>query len=115
MSRYARRTDAPHSAIVCALRRLGCSVVDLSRVGGGVPDLLVWRRDRLMGQFSVGQCWLVEVKDGKAGKLTAGQSKFMADWPGPSTVIYSLDDAIAWATGAQRPPQPVHTARRKVA
>jgi hypothetical protein len=113
MSRYARRTDKPHSAIVQALRRLGCSVVDLSRVGGGCPDLLVYRCDPTPGRFYVGAAWLVEVKDGKDGRVTAGQSKFLDDWPGPSTIIWSLDDAIAWATGAQRPPAPAHQTRRK--
>ena len=38
---YARRQDSNQSEIVQAFERLGFSVIDLSRVGGGVPDLAV--------------------------------------------------------------------------
>lgn len=37
----AHRVDANQSEIVAAFERLGCSVIDLSAVGGGVPDLAV--------------------------------------------------------------------------
>lgn len=35
--------DANHAVVVAALERVGCFVIDLSSVGGGVPDLLVAR------------------------------------------------------------------------
>lgn len=56
MSRRFRagHTDGNQAAIVAALRSVGCSVVDLSATGGGVPDLLVGR---------VGVTFLLEVKD----------------------------------------------------
>ena len=38
---YAHRIDANQPEVVAAFERLGCSVIDLSRVGGGVPDLAV--------------------------------------------------------------------------
>lgn len=53
--RRAARTDAPHAAIVSALRRRGWFVLDCSRLGNGAPDLLIARGGRLHP---------VEVKDG---------------------------------------------------
>ena len=44
--KYKARTDANHTAITKALRKIGAKVTDLSRVGGGVPDLLVFYRGR---------------------------------------------------------------------
>jgi len=38
---YAHRIDANQNEIVAAFERLGCSVIDLSAVGKGVPDLAV--------------------------------------------------------------------------
>lgn len=38
---YARRQDANQVELVAAFERLGCSVVDLSAVGRGCPDLAV--------------------------------------------------------------------------
>ena len=38
---YAHRLDANQNEIVAAFERLGCSVIDLSAVGKGVPDLAV--------------------------------------------------------------------------
>ena len=90
--RYAHRLDGPHSAIVQALRQCGCAVLDLSRVGNGCPDLLVWRRD---------VAWLVEVKTGTVGKLTTEQRRFLEQWPGPVAVLRSVDEAVTWAVGAR--------------
>mgnify|MGYP001609211496 FL=1 len=57
--------------IVQALRSVGWMVVDLSQLGGGVPDLLVARGGVLR---------LVEVKDGvqrpSARKLTSAEALF---------------------------------------
>jgi hypothetical protein len=46
MSRYARRCDTNHSAIVKALRACGCSVQSLAPLGRGCPDLLVGHNGR---------------------------------------------------------------------
>jgi hypothetical protein len=115
MSRYARRTDKGHAAIVAALRQLGCAVLDLSRLGGDVPDLLVWRPDR--GRVSVSGPWLVEVKredrtGGNSG-LSKGQRQLMKDWPGPTCCLWSVEDGIAWATGHPRPPMPAWAQRQE--
>ena len=108
MSRFARRTDLGHGAIVAALRQLGCAVLDLSRLGRNCPDLLVWRWDT---------AYLMEVKrpdrTGGDSGLSAGQRKLMAEWPGPCVTVWGLDDAIAWATGARRPPMPAWAQRQE--
>ena len=41
MTRYARRVDANHAEIKAAFEKMGCSVVDLSRMGEGCPDIAV--------------------------------------------------------------------------
>lgn len=55
--RRAARVDRNHGEIVGLLRAAGVEVVDLSAVGGGVPDLLCGAQGRWV---------LVEVKDGSA-------------------------------------------------
>jgi hypothetical protein len=73
---WARRVDTVQSDIVVDLRKLGASVLDLSRVGVGCPDLLVgWKGINL----------LVELKTPKRGtkKATAEkQAVFAATWSG---------------------------------
>ena len=65
--RLAARTDANHAAVVRALRQVGASVLDLSRVGQGCPDLLVGYQ---------GKNFLVEVKATAKKKLTKDQVRF---------------------------------------
>jgi hypothetical protein len=82
-----RKTDANQASIVNALRAVGASVVDLSAVGRGVPDLLVGFR---------GQTYLLEVKN-KLGRnrLTADQDVFLAWWHGvPPIIVYNELDAL---------------------
>ena len=113
VSRYARRTDAGHGAIVSALRQLGCAVLDLSRLGGDVPDLLVCGGPLKPAR----QAWLVEVKrpdrTGGDSGLSKGQRDLLGQWPGSWAVVWSLDDAIAWATGARRPEMPAWAQRQE--
>jgi hypothetical protein len=85
LMRRAARTDAVHAEIVKALRKVGCQVLDLSRVGEGCPDLLVRRRN--------GEPALIEVKTPR-GRLTPDQQRFIADWP-ETIVARSVDDALA--------------------
>lgn len=82
--RRAARTDANHAEIREAFRALGCSVVDLSRVGAGCPDLLVGHG---------GENWLIEVKTEK-GELTADQIKFRDAWRGHWYVVRSVDEVV---------------------
>jgi Holliday junction resolvase len=75
--RWASRLDRTHTEIVSVFKQLGCSVLNLSRVGQGCPDLLVARN---------GVAALCEVKDGKARnrdkQLRKGQVDFVDQWKG---------------------------------
>lgn len=81
----ARRVDANHSEIVRALRAIGCSVDDTSRVAGGFPDLTVGYRGRTL---------VLEVKSG-AGKLTPAQVAWHSAYRGEAYVVSNVDQAIA--------------------
>lgn len=77
MSRFARRTDLNHAELVREMREAGLCVIDLSRVGNGVPDLLVSNSDEM---------WLVEVKSPK-GKMHERQRQWHDDWRGKKPLI----------------------------
>lgn len=87
--RRAAKTDANHQEIVKGLRKSGCTVLDLSAVGNGCPDIAVGR---------AGINWLFEIKDGSkppsARKLTMMEQAFFATWRGNVQVVKSLDEAI---------------------
>jgi Holliday junction resolvase len=71
--RYAARTDDNHREIVDEFRRLGASVIDLSRVGGGCPDVCIGIAK---------QTALVEIKRNAKAKYTPDQLDFMTVWNG---------------------------------
>ena len=85
----ARRTDANHKQIVAAFRKMGCTVLDLSRVGQGCPDILV-------GKHGVNV--LVEIKDGdkppSARRLTDDESKFHESWKGRVVTVFDVEDSM---------------------
>jgi Holliday junction resolvase len=84
----ARKVDSNHSAVAKRFRELGWSVLDLSRVGSGCPDLLIARN---------GMNILVEIKDGAKApsqqKLTAFQQSFHQTWKGPVAIVRSVEEA----------------------
>jgi hypothetical protein len=88
--RRAARQDSNHRAIVGALKQAGASVLDLSSIGGGCPDLCVGYR---------GRNWLLEVKDGAKSpsrrRLTDDQVEFKATWRGHWAIVYGAADAVA--------------------
>ena len=90
--RCAARTDRNHAAIRAALRRIGASVCDASRLGDGAPDLLVSFRGRIS---------FLEVKSPR-GRLTAAQILFHAQHP--VSIVHSIDDALE-AIGALAKPR----------
>ena len=107
--RRAARTDAPHKAIVSALRKVGCQVLDLSRVGRGCPDLLVRVPGQLQEQnlpvifrgaigFLGPQYLLLEVKTGRH-ILNPRQRKFKSEWP-EVRIVHSIIEALQ-AVGIQ--------------
>lgn len=97
--RYKKQhgTDANQQQIVEALRAAGYFVVDLSQVGGGVPDLLVNSYSRTV---------LLEVKnmDGKGDELTEAEAEFHAAYRGELHIVRSVEDALkamgVWGGGA---------------
>lgn len=83
--RRAAKVDGNHAEIVQALRRVGASVCDASRLGDGAPDLLVGLR---------GVAYLLEVKTPR-GRVLASQADFMASWRGHYAIVRSVDEALA--------------------
>ena len=82
---FPKKVDNNQLDIVKAFRSMGATVLNLSTVGKGCPDLLIGYKN-----ISV----LVEVKS-KTGKFTEPQLKFMEQWQGgPVNRIDSVDGAI---------------------
>jgi Holliday junction resolvase len=86
--RYRQRPDKNQRQIVDALEKIGCTVYDASRVGGGFPDLVVGR---------AGQCYLLECKTQK-GKLNAEQQRFRDWWNGNYAVVRTPMEAVKAVT-----------------
>jgi len=81
---YAHKTDANQTAIVEKARKMGATVLVLSMVGHGCPDLLVgWK----------GKNYLIEVKS-ENGKLTPDEMKFFDEWGTEIAIIRSPDDMV---------------------
>ncbi len=90
MIKYSKTNkDANHNRIVAGLRAAGCSVLDLSAVGDGCPDILVGVS---------GHNILFEIKDGEKvksqTKLNDRQIEFFDSWRGTAYVVKSLLEAI---------------------
>lgn len=95
--RYRAKRDANHAPIVRALEGIGYTVLDLSAVGRGCPDVAVGR---------AGVTYLLEIKspralrkDGSIGRSdkrsTDGQAEWAARWRGgPVAIVTSVDEAI---------------------
>lgn len=92
--RVRARRDANHRDIVEGLRDAGCSVLDLSQLGHGVPDILVGSR---------GTNYLLEIKslnerlkmsDGAARSLVRQQAWFTMWRGGEVRVVTSLSEAL---------------------
>ena len=78
------RADGNQKEIVDVLRDIGASVLVLSQVGGGCPDLMIgWR----------GKNYLLEVKTPK-GKLRPGQKEFFDTWRGRAFIVRSADEVL---------------------
>lgn len=88
--RRAAHIDSNQNEIVAALRAAGASVEPkLSRLGEGIPDLLVGIR---------GVTTVFEIKDGKKlacrKKLNADEQKWHDEWRGSRFVIESVEQAL---------------------
>jgi hypothetical protein len=99
--RRAAKVDANHAEIADALRDAGCGVLDMSRMGKGVPDLLVHAPTFPACRMPV----FLEVKDGSkppsARKLTSAQEKFHAQWKGWIFVVENVEQALQAVLGVK--------------
>lgn len=92
---YGIKKDANHQLIIDALKKLGAGVIDISRMGNGMPDLIVWCRNAVH---------LVEVKNPKTSygrrNGNALQRAWAADWRGgPIFIVRNVDDVITLIRG----------------
>jgi Holliday junction resolvase len=86
MTYYSKRVDQNQKTIVHTFIALGASVLNLSRVGQGCPDIAIGYK---------GKTVLVEIKKDAKAKFTEPQVEFMKKWRGgPVSRIDSVDAAI---------------------
>ena len=87
--RRAAAVDRNQSEIVLMLRKVGCTVQLLHRVGQGCPDLLVGYR---------GVNYAYEVKDGllplSQRKLTPAEAAWHETWRGQVVTVSSVREAL---------------------
>jgi hypothetical protein len=85
---FARRVDANHSEIVATLRKAGATVLDLSRLGSGAPDIAIG-----YGRLTM----LAEIKDGSkkpsARRLTDDEREWHDTWTGCVRLLLNEQDA----------------------
>jgi hypothetical protein len=93
--RHAKRTDRNHQEVRDGLRNLGYDVLDLSDVGGGVPDLCVRDANHGVPTF-------LEVKDGKKPpsqrRLTTAEETWNRYCGEITHTVTSLEEAISILT-----------------
>jgi hypothetical protein len=86
MTYYKKRVDENQKQLVHTFIALGATVLNLSTVGRGCPDLLIGYR---------GKSVLVEIKRNAKASYTEPQIKFMQEWRGGAVSrIDSVDAAI---------------------
>ena len=79
------KTDLYQQEIIDALRAIGASVQDLSKVGGGCPDILVGFRGN----------HLLEIKNPDTkGKLSTNQKVWHKNWHGQVAVVRTVEEAF---------------------
>lgn len=87
--RQSAKIDDNQKYIVTSLRRCGYSVLILSGVGHGCPDICVGKDD--INYF-------FEIKDGNKSasktKLTADEDKFFQTWRGQVDKVCSLEEIL---------------------
>lgn len=93
--KYGAKKDANHAEIVGAFKKLGAAILDLSTMGSGIPDLLVWCQAG----------WhLVDVKNPKTGYGRRGLNPIQKEWAnnwkgGPVYLISTIDQAVDLVNG----------------
>lgn len=103
--RRAAKVDRNHAEVVNALRKVGCSVQDLSAVGDGCTDLAVGLEMFAFGRV-IPFVTMMEVKDGEKipskRKLKPRQQKWHDEWKGHKCVVESVEDALAIVAAIKR-------------
>lgn len=95
MNKYGAKKDANHKEIVGAFQKMGAAVMDLSTLGRGVPDLVVWCQSS----------WhLVDVKNPKTGYGRRGLNERQKEWAlewkgGPVYLISTVEQAVDLVNG----------------
>ena|SRR5947207_15812238 len=101
------RIDENQNEIVKVLRELGASVLILSAVGKGCPDILIGLSDCKGVKHNI----LVEIKDGKKSssqkRLTKDEQKFFDTWKGRVVVISSIAEAVLLFNLVRKPRETV--------
>lgn len=83
---YAKKVDINQKEIVKAFRQLGAVVIDLSKVGKGVPDLIIGFK---------GNTIFVEIKSSSKAKFTPCQLEFIKEWQGGKIErVETIDDVV---------------------
>jgi len=86
MTYYKKRVDDNQKQIIHTFIALGASVLNLSRVGEGCPDILIGYKKNSV---------LCEIKKNDKAPYTESQVKFMQNWRGGAiSRIDSVDAAI---------------------
>jgi Holliday junction resolvase len=87
--RYRGKVDANQPEIVKVLRQAGATVLSLSNMGSGCPDLLVGFHDAN---------FLMEIKDParkpSEQRLTEGEQDFFDSWVGQKAVVKTPEEAL---------------------
>jgi hypothetical protein len=95
----AKRVDANQKQIVSELRNLGYSVMVMSDLGHGKPDICVGT-----SIFGKPQNFLFEIKDGSkppsARLLTKHEVDFFANWDGQVNIILTSEEAVRFMAQA---------------
>lgn len=86
----ARKVDTTQPAIVRALRDCGWTVLDLSAVGHGCPDICVG---------AAGVNVFLELKSAR-GHLTPPQVEWHDEWRGQVAIARDMDEAVAIVSAA---------------
>jgi hypothetical protein len=88
MTRYDKKTDNNQKEIVAEFRRLGWEVIDTHCLGGGFPDVVIFK------QGILNQCLFhhfIEIKNGNA-PYSPAEVEFMERYPGLVTTVRSTQD-----------------------
>lgn len=92
MSRYARRVDTTHAPVRDALRKVGATVLDTSRLGDSAPDLIVGWQGRTL---AVEVKWNRPTNEGGRHGETFGQKKCRESWRGDVwLIVMDPEDAV---------------------